>query len=627
VLRGFFRAPSGVAGLIIICALVIIAVVAPALWSEQARSLNVGVSNQNPSPQHVLGTDQLGRDILLRVLTATQLSLILALGATALGAGLGIPAGAGAAVLPPRLRTVALRVIDSLLAFPALLVAIFVGAIAGPGAFGAMLGVGIAASFTFARIASSLALGISGREYVSAARVLGLGRGRVLLRYVLPNVAETLIIGTTVAISSSLVAVSSLSFLGLGVQPPDSDWGRMLTDGVQAIYVTPAAALAPAVAIAVTALAFGFFGEALACATNPLLQTSPATGRAVRTTATSRNGTRPHLEPVPPAEPMAPLVLEVRDLVVEFPGPHGYHPVVDGVSFSLRKGDKLGIVGESGSGKSTTALAIAQLVPFPGRVHGSVRLDGHDLSAMRPHERDHLLGTDLAVVYQDPLSSLNPGLKIGVQLVEGVEVHRKLNRKQAEVIAIERLRETNIASPELQLERHSHELSGGMRQRVMIAMGLMNDPALLIADEPTTALDVTVQAQIMDVLDRVNREHEAALILISHNLGLVSQNCQRVLLMYAGRVVEEVSAENLVRRPLHPYTRALLGSVPGLAGGRERLEFIPGQAPDPAALPPGCPYNPRCPLAVERCTVERPPLLRRPEGGAVACWVANEDIT
>jgi oligopeptide/dipeptide ABC transporter ATP-binding protein len=218
-------------------------------------------------------------------------------------------------------------------------------------------------------------------------------------------------------------------------------------------------------------------------------------------------------------------------------------------------------------------------------------------------------------------------VKIGVQLVEGVQVHRKLDRTQAEALGVARLRETNIPSPELQLERHAHELSGGMRQRVMIAMGLMSDPALLIADEPTTALDVTVQAQIMDVLDRVNREHEAAFILISHNLGLVSQNCHRVLLMYAGRVVEEISAENLVRRPLHPYTHALLGSVPSLVGTGERLEFIPGQAPDPASLPSGCPYHPRCPLAIDRCQTERPPLVRRPEGDAVACWVANQDIT
>jgi peptide/nickel transport system permease protein len=184
----------------------------------------------------------------------------------------------------------------------------------------------------------------------------------------------------------------------------------------------------------------------------------------------------------------------------------------------------------------------------------------------------------------------------------------------------------NMPAPAVQLERHPHELSGGMRQRVMIAMGLMNEPAVLVADEPTTALDVTIQAQIMDVLERINQERQAAVVLISHNLGLVSQNCKRVLVMYAGRVVEDISVDLLRSGARHPYTRALLGSVPSLTRRAERLEFIGGQSPDPANLPTGCPFHPRCLLAVDRCRVERPPLEPRATGGAVACWVAEDDV-
>jgi oligopeptide/dipeptide ABC transporter ATP-binding protein len=275
-----------------------------------------------------------------------------------------------------------------------------------------------------------------------------------------------------------------------------------------------------------------------------------------------------------------------------------------------------------------TAMAIAQLVPHPGRTAGTVTLNGQGLEAMSPDALDSLLGTRLAVVFQDPMSSLNPALKIATQLTEGVQQHRQLSHPAATKLAVTRLREVNIPTPERQLERHPHELSGGMRQRVMIAMGLMNEPVLLIADEPTTALDVTIQAQIMDLLKEINQDHGTAIILISHNLALISQNCDRVLVMYAARIVEELTREQLLTEPLHPYSRALLASVPDV--GRppdEPLAYIPGQAPDLANLPSGCPYHPRCPLARTRCTVERPPLELRPDGRRVACWVANEEVS
>jgi oligopeptide/dipeptide ABC transporter ATP-binding protein len=321
------------------------------------------------------------------------------------------------------------------------------------------------------------------------------------------------------------------------------------------------------------------------------------------------------------------VVLEVADLEVSFPARGHATRVVDGVSFRLERGQVLGIVGESGSGKTMTAMAIAQLVPYPGTVNGTVKLQGKDLRQIPLNELDHLLGTKLAVVFQDPMSSLNPALKIGVQLTEGAETHRDLGHATALKLAATRLREVNIPTPERQLSRHPHELSGGMRQRVMIAMGLMNEPALVIADEPTTALDVTIQAQIMDLLWRINEEYGTAVILISHNLGLVSQNCHRVLVMYAGRVVEELSTEQLLSSPMHPYSAALLAAVPDMSRSPEvPLMSIPGQMPDPAALPSGCPFHPRCPLAMDRCREERPPLLLRPENRRVACWVANQDL-
>lgn len=627
MLRAFLRAPSGLLGLGVMALVMIAAMLAPLLLGAQARVFDVMQAGQNPSAAHLLGTDQLGRDILIRVMVATRLSIGLALAAALLGALVGIPAGAGAAILTPRLRSVALRAIDALLAFPGILIAIFIGAIVGPGAFGATLGVGIAISFAFARVASALSMSVGGREYIAAARVLGIRGPRLLLRYVLPNIAETLAITTTVSISSSIVQVSSLSFLGLGVQAPDFDWGRMLTEGVQAFYLTPAAVLAPAAAIAITAIAFGFAGEAVAQATNPVLWAGAGGGGEK-----SADGHQPNMAVQLVADEQAvaaggEAVLEVTDLRVTFSGRGGSIAVVDGVSFALKKGQMVGIVGESGSGKTMTAMAIAQLVPYPGLVRGTVKLQGKDLQRIPLSELAKFLGTKLAVVFQDPMSSLNPALRIGTQLTEGAEIHRHLSHAEATELAVTRIREVNIPTPERLLQRHPHELSGGMRQRVMIAMGLMNEPALLIADEPTTALDVTIQAQIMDLLWRINTEYGTAIILISHNLGLVSQNCHKVLVMYGGRVVEELTTQQLLTKPLHPYTAALLATVPDMSRPPDAsLESIPGQAPDLAALPPGCPYHPRCPLAQDRCRMERPPLLLRPDGHRVACWVANQDL-
>ena len=627
MLRAFLRAPSGLIGLTVLLLLVLVAVIAPEVFGEQARTLDMSNVNQNASLEHPLGTDRLGRDIFLRLLVATRLSLGLAVAAALLAALIGYPIGVAAAVLPRRARAVALRAIDTMLAFPGIIVALFVSAIIGPGEVGAALGVGIAISFSFARVASALAQSIGGRDYVLAARVLGIGAPRLMLRYVLPNVAETLVIQSTVAISTSIVQVSSLSFLGLGVQPPAYDWGTMLTEGVRAFYLTPAAALGPAFAIALSSLAFGFSGEAFARAMNPTLWTRESV--RVKAAAGGLNNA-----PVIPAEgalgpgrPIGPAVLEVRDLSVTFPGANGPVRVADGITFNMTKGEMLGIVGESGSGKTMTALAIAQLTPYPGSVSGTVRLDGRPLREMSEADVKRFLGTELAVVFQDPMSSLNPALRVGTQLTEGAETHRGLTRRAANTLAATRLREVNIPTPTLQLGRHPHELSGGMRQRVMIAMGLMNEPALLVADEPTTALDVTIQAQIMELLARINEARGMAIILISHNIGLISQNCGRVLVMYAGRVVEDGPTDALMRGPLHPYTRALLAAVPDMSRARDiALEYIPGQAPDPADLPPGCPYHPRCPLAIAVCKVDRPALLTRPDGRRVACHVANADL-
>jgi oligopeptide/dipeptide ABC transporter ATP-binding protein len=323
---------------------------------------------------------------------------------------------------------------------------------------------------------------------------------------------------------------------------------------------------------------------------------------------------------------MTQPILEVRDLHTQFFTDDGVVQAVNGVSFDLHEGESLGIVGESGCGKSMTALSIMGLVPDPGRVtSGEIRFRGEDLLRMRAEDMRDLRGRDIAMIFQDPLSSLNPVLKNGFQIEEAILAHKDLPRRQAMERAVALLKKVRVPAPEARARDYPFQLSGGMRQRTMIAMGLANDPAMLIADEPTTALDVTVQAQILELLRDLNRELNTAIIMITHNLGVVAGLCSRVIVMYAGQIVEEGPVDEIFERPQHPYTWALLRSVPRIdSTRRERLRSIEGLPPDLMRPPHGCRFHPRCPFRVDRCFREEPPLEQVAGGHRAACWVTME---
>ncbi|MEW6282868.1 MAG: ABC transporter ATP-binding protein [Candidatus Eremiobacterota bacterium] len=314
-------------------------------------------------------------------------------------------------------------------------------------------------------------------------------------------------------------------------------------------------------------------------------------------------------------------VLRARGLTTRF----GSLTAVNGVSFDLTAGRTLAVVGESGSGKSVCALSVLGLVSPPGKVvAGQIVYEGRDLLSQSPSELRRLRGDRLAMVFQDPLTSLNPVLSIGVQVAEPFRAHRGMGREQARACAVEALRRVGIPRPEQRVDEYPHQFSGGMRQRVGIAMALALKPAVVIADEPTTALDVTIQAQVLELLRELQREDGAAVMLITHDMGVVAQEASETLVMYAGQVVEQAPTVELFRRPLHPYTAGLMASVPRLDRPRGRLHSIPGQAPDLRALPPGCPFAPRCALARPRCRAERPPLEARQPGRLSACFFAEE---
>ncbi len=319
---------------------------------------------------------------------------------------------------------------------------------------------------------------------------------------------------------------------------------------------------------------------------------------------------------------MTPL-LAVRELQVRFNTERGEFRAVDGASFAIERGRTLGLVGESGCGKSVTALSIMGLVPQPpGRIAGGeILFEGTDLLRLRPAEMRELRGDRLAMIFQEPMSSLNPAFTIGEQIAEGLLRHRRVSRKEARARAVEALRQVRIPSPELRYDDYPHRLSGGMRQRAMIAMALACRPKLLICDEPTTALDVTIQAQILDLMRILREETGTAIILITHDLGVIAQLADEVAVMYAGRIVERAPVARLFAEPQHPYTVGLLGSIPKLHVEQERLAVIRGQVPDAGALPLGCRFRPRCPFAVERCGNE-PALSAVAANHEAACWRA-----
>ena len=327
----------------------------------------------------------------------------------------------------------------------------------------------------------------------------------------------------------------------------------------------------------------------------------------------------------------APAILEIENLHTHFFTGAGVVRAVDGVSYALRSGETLGVVGESGCGKSVTALSILRLVASPpGRiVEGAIRLEGTNLLDLSEGEMEQVRGNDISMIFQEPMTSLNPLFTVGRQIAEAIALHQGMSRRDALDHAVEMLRRVSIPEAERRAHAYPHQLSGGMRQRVMIAMALSCNPKVLIADEPTTALDVTIQAQILDLMRELQETLGTAIILITHDMGVVAENADRVVVMYAGRKVEEASAQELFERPGHPYTRGLLGSLPNLevaahaTARRPRLNEIKGMVPSLANLPQGCSFAPRCGLATDTCRQAYPPLTQYRPGHWIACWHAE----
>ncbi|HJE58019.1 MAG TPA: dipeptide/oligopeptide/nickel ABC transporter permease/ATP-binding protein [Nocardiopsis listeri] len=568
--------PAGLAALLGAAVLLLITYAGPGIWGEAATTRSVSDRWTPAGAEYLFGTDDLGRDIFARVMVATRLSLLLTLGATAIGVSGGVVVGLTASILPKYPRRLLIWLMDMLLAFPWLLLVLFFTVIWGATATGAMFAIGLAGIPNLTRLVYNLASSVSGQDYVRAARVVGVGPFGILFRHILPNIANPLLVQVSASASVTLLSFAGLSFLGLGVQAPAYDWGRLINEGIGHIYTNPMAAIGPGVAIVFAGLVFTMIAEALADHPGQGLRSVAAAGRAslfprgtarrVRTDAAAPSGAG-----ADPGDDGAALA-EVTDLSVSFPdGEGGLVERVRGVNLSVRPGEIVGIVGESGSGKSLTAMALAGLSDSTAIVRArSRRFDDIDLSTPLSRKEGKRLGTELGIVFQDPLTSLNPALTIGRQLTEVSRTHLGMSREEARQRAESGLDAVGIAEPRRRLKDYPHQFSGGMRQRAMIGMALTAGPRLIIADEPTTALDVTVQKQVLDVLHRAQRATDTAIVLISHDVALVSGFCDRVVVMKDGEVVENLDARRIREEARHPYTKGLIACLPDMRSDRTR---------------------------------------------------------
>ncbi|MET9392122.1 dipeptide/oligopeptide/nickel ABC transporter permease/ATP-binding protein [Streptomyces sp. NPDC006624] len=622
--RGRRLPPLSKAAVCFLAVVVLMALLAPLLaphdpLDQQPPADGTG----HPSAAHWMGQDSLGRDILSRLMHGARWSLAIGLGATGLALVAGALLGAVAATSRKAVDETLMRCLDVVMAFPGIALAAVLVAVFGGGI--TVLICALAFLFTppVARVVRANVLDQYGEDYVTAERVIGARTPHIVLRHVAVNCAAPVLVFCTVQVAEAIVFEASLSFIGAGVRPPDPSWGSVIADGKNMVLTGGWwATVFPGLLMLVTVLSLNILSEGLSDAwAAPQARAlrvpgedrppapEPGGGEVVRLPGLAEAARRLRARARHLPRDGQP-VLAVENLSIGFAGRHGGVDVVDGISFDVHPGEVLGLVGESGCGKSLTALAIMGLLPKGARVRGQVRFRQRDLVAEPMRVRRRLLGHEMAMVYQDALSSLNPAMTIRAQLRQ--VVRRGGRRGPAELLTLVGL------DPGRTLRSYPHELSGGQRQRVLIAMALSRDPRLIVADEPTTALDVTVQAQVMELLLRLREELGFALILVSHDLALVADVTDRVAVMYGGQIVETGVTADLVQAPAHHYTRGLLGSVLSLESAQERMTQIRGVVPSPADFPAGCRFADRCPRASAVCGSVAP-VLTGPAAHTVAC--------
>ena len=613
-----------------------LAVFAPLVARQDPNATNPYNTLLPPSLEHLFGTDNNGRDIFARVVFGARVSMQVGLEVVLLAAVVGIILGAIAGYWSGSwIDEVTMRSLDVFIAFPSTILAIAVMGVLGvkPTSIGPfelsnlgkiVLVVGVVFTPRFARIVRASFLREREEQYVQAARSIGAGDLRIIVGEILPNSIAPVIVQATFYMATAILVEAALSFLGLGTTPPTASWGSMLSDA-RAFLISGEwwFSVFPGLAILLTMAGFNLLGDGLRDALDPrtrhALASAPANAAAKEV---------PHRDAIAAAAESRLPLLRVRNLVTTLHLPSGPVNAVDGVSFDLAEGTVMGLVGESAAGKSMTATSIIRLVRPPAQITGGqVLLRGIDLLTLPEREMDRVRGSEIALITQDPMTALNPVKTVGEQMIRVIRLHTLSGRAEAAERAIQLMQRVGIPGARDSLRSYPHQFSGGMLQRMSIAMALSCSPKLLIADEPTTALDVTIQAQILDLLKSLQVEMGMSILLITHNLAVVAEFCDRVAVMYAGRIVEEGTAQQIVGLPRHPYTRGLISVTPTIDDAAGELPTIKGRMPDVQHLPRGCRFHPRCPARFEPCDRVDPIAIPVSQGASVACHLYDPGLS
>lgn len=618
-LRRLLRRP--LAALCVVYLLVIVGIaifapiVLPGIASEQAGDLLA--VRQGPTWHHLLGTDTVGRDVLERLLVGTRVTMVGVAEAFIVALGLGVPLGMAAAFLGGWTDRIVGWLADLTFSMPAIIVILVVLSVFPQSMLAGMASLGIIAAPGIMRVVRSATLPVREELYIAAARVSGLSRPYIVSRHVFPKVAGAIIVQATLLSAAALLVQSGLSFLNLLVAAPAPSWGGMIADGMGVILFQPWLIWPPGIAIFLTILALGLLGDAVRDATVENWSPPGQRGSVAR--------------PVPATEPplapgvaihgdSRPTLLSVEGLTVAFRSGQEMITVVQDVNIDIRHGETMGLVGETGCGKTVTALSVIGMLRDGAEVTaGRVMFEGRNLTSLSERALSQVRGNEIGLISQEPMISLNPVLRVGVQLAEVLRRHHGISRRAARARTIELLQSVRLPDAETVARRYPHELSGGMAQRVAIARALAGGPKLLIADEPTTALDVTMQAEILDLLRELQSEREMAILLVTHDWGVVADICDRAVVMYSGQIVERAQPAALFREPLHPYTKALLAANPHSSPGAAALPTIPGQVPKPGDWPVGCHFHPRCGYATDACRRQPIRLERVAAGRETRC--------
>jgi len=624
--RRFLHKPLGVISLAYLLLITLACFFAPLIAPYPALQQDLLNMSAGPTSAHFLGTDQLGRDVLSRLLYGGQITLIGVLVTIVTVLGLSIPIGLAAGYLGGRVDRWVNNAVDLLLSVPSIIIVLAVAAIFTDNLYIIMCTNGIFGAAGVTRVIRSAVLSIREELYIAAARTAGVGDFKIVVRHVFPRVLGPVIVQASVWGGIALGIETGLTFLGIGVAAPAPSWGASVYDASQMIYTDAFMLLPTGGLVAVTILAFAFLGDAVRDTTFEGWSSDIGRGkkwRPWRRRLKSRETVAPDFVDEATSERVIvdkDAALTVSHLSVTYDTGDQSTKVVDDVSFVLRDGEVLGIVGESGSGKSVTALSILGILPRALRISaGRVVVGGRDVSVLSERLMSDIRGSEIAIVFQEPMSCLDPSFTVGSQVAEVVRRHDKVSRRAAKTRAIELFEQVRLPQAANVAKRYPHQLSGGMAQRVCIALALAGRPKILIADEPTTALDVTVQAEILGLLRTIQQETGMSILLVTHDWGVVADLCDRAVVMYAGHIVEDATVEELFQHPYHPYTRGLQLCNPSLVEDGQPLPSIPGTVPAPHNWPRGCRFFDRCSFATPECATSVIALGRSDDGRLVRC--------